>query len=75
MNLSRYGCSPSQSCKGRLLAGLSEWAVLTGEEGVLILQLGTWNSVLVEDNNLAKEGIFRYKSQGIIICSIRNWEW
>lgn len=37
--------------------------MLTGEEGMSILWLATWNSVLVKEDSLAREGVFRYKSQ------------
>ena len=45
MSLSQYGYSLSQHSKGSQLPVLSKWAVLTGEEGMLILWLDTWNSV------------------------------
>lgn len=73
MSLSQYGCSLSLGSKGRLLPELSEWAILTGEEGMLILWLGTWNS-FGGGRQLSQEGVFRFESEGMLVCSIRNWE-
>ena len=45
MSLSQYGYSLSQHSKGSQLPVLSKWTILTGEEGMLILWLDTWNSI------------------------------
>ena len=45
MILSQYGYSLSQHSKGSQLPVLSKWTILTGEEGMLILWLDTWNSI------------------------------
>ena len=45
MSLVQYGCSLNQRSTGSQLPVLSEWAILTGEEGMLILWLDTWNSI------------------------------
>ena len=44
-SLVQYGCSLNQRSTGSQLPVLSEWAILTGEEGMLILWLDTWNSI------------------------------
>lgn len=58
-----------------MLPGLSEWAVLSREEGMSFICLGTWNPSLVEEEYLAKEkGFLDTKVKPFFLGSVRNWE-